>query len=139
MDTAPPLPSPPSVPSVAAQGWPEEKVFLALTNAQRRHLLKRLGANPLGFTAREAGGGGTPHYHLMLKHLLVLEELGVVTSATDAKDARCRRYRLAPGVVVRRAGPDWEMDFGCGVLRWLAGSETQPSPPPLYRNRRQRR
>ena len=114
-------------------------MFLALHNAQRRHLLRRLGANPAGLTAGEASLGGRPQYSLMLKHLAVLVELGLVTSATDEKDARRTRYRLAPGVVVRRAGPDWEMDFGCCLLRWLAGSEHQHAPRPLYRNRRQRR
>jgi len=123
-------------PSPPAPGLPEETVCLALANAQRRHVLKRLACAPAGFTAGEAGPGSRKQRNLILKHLTLLVKLAVLTAATDANDARCLRYRLAPGITTRRTGPDMELDFGCAVLRWPAGSETQPFPHPLRRQRR---
>lgn len=119
--------------------YPEEKVFLGLHNAQRRHLLKRLAMFPQGLTAGEVGEGHRRQRNLMVKHLGVLQELGLVVGAENAKDGRCVCYRLAPWVVVRRVEGNMEVDFGCGVLRWVSGGEQGVFPRPLYRNRRQRR
>jgi hypothetical protein len=118
--------------------FPEEKVFLALHNAQRRHLLKRLAQAPAGLTAGEAGQGNFKQRNLLLKHLTTLTELGLLIATTDPSDARCLRYRLAPWITLRRAERDCELDFGCAVLRWPAGSESAAYPRPLYRHRRSR-
>ena len=116
--------------------YPEVAVFAALANAGRRHLLKRMATAGGSLTAGEAGDGHGKQRNLMVKNLAALRDAGLVLVADDENDGRKMRYRLAPGIVLRRAGEDYELDFGSGVLRWTAGSESRAFPRPLVRNRR---
>ena len=126
---------PPSAPNAGTQ-LPEDSVFLALCNAGRRHLLRRLVVAGGSMTASEAASGDRKHRNLTVKNLTFLASLHVLLPSVDSADARKQRYTLTPYATPRRTEAGWELDFGCAVLRWAAGSEARPYPRPLVRNRR---
>ena len=114
----------------------EDAVFTALVNPGRRHLLRRMVAAGGSLTAGECGDGHRKQRNLMVKHLAVLLEGGIVRAATDERDARKMRYSLSAGILSQRTETGWELDFGCTVLRWKAGAESSPFPRPAVRQRR---
>ena len=127
----------PAAPAAPLEGFfTEEAVFLALANAGRRHLLRRMVAAGGSLTAGESGGGERKVRNLMVKNLTLLASLQIVRAAPDEKDARSLRYTLSPALAVRRTETGWELDFGCAVLRWKSGEESRPWPRPLVRRRR---
>jgi hypothetical protein len=108
---------------------PEDATFLALANAGRRQLLRRLAvAGTGGLTAGEASGRDRKQRDIILKNLALLVGLHLVQTATDTRDARKTRYNLSPLLTTRRTETGWELDFGCTVLRWSTGEESAPYP-----------
>ncbi|MGE3348979.1 MAG: ArsR/SmtB family transcription factor [Ramlibacter sp.] len=69
-----------------------DRMFFALSDANRRHMLERLSAGPTSVT--ELGQPLGIAMSSVVKHLAVLESGGLVESD---KAGRVRTYRVAPG------------------------------------------
>ena len=74
---------PTSAPNAGIQ-LPEDSVFLALCNAGRRHLLRRLVVAGGSMTASEAADGNRKHRNLTVKNLTFLASLHVLLPSVDS-------------------------------------------------------
>ena len=81
-------------------------VFIALSDPTRREVMRRLSHDgPV--TLAELAAGLPVTRQAVSKHLLVLEEAGLVTASGDT---RRRRYRLTPRPLADAMG--WMVDVG---------------------------
>jgi len=100
------------------QQWDQDLVYNVLNDPCRRRILLALAQKGPQPAAAFSPGRGRMGTDVILKHLVLLRNVGLVMKQPNPGDGRCSLYALSPTVPIVRTAEGCVIDFGFCMVRF---------------------